>query len=146
VVANCYVSWMNALNMDIWCAVRQNMGVGGGWPSLDFENYSQKTLFSKFRVGKNKFHHFWPPPGKIPSALPPGKNPSDAHATNYCMGLMLSNFVPRLQPYWYILSSLFSLILSPWYAAREWIQVRCEAHLSQTKTNCLKFMMQKLET
>jgi len=33
-------------------------------------------------VGQNKFHHFWPPPGKIleksPTA-PPGKNPSDAH-------------------------------------------------------------------
>jgi len=34
-------------------------------------------------VGKNKFHHFRPPPGnfrKSPLADPPGKNPSDTHA------------------------------------------------------------------
>jgi len=43
---------------------------------LDVENFSQKRLFSWFRVGKNKFYHFWPTPRKIfekSSSGPPGK-------------------------------------------------------------------------
>jgi len=27
-----------------------------------FENFSNERLFRWFRVGKNKFHHFWPYP------------------------------------------------------------------------------------
>jgi len=59
--------------------------VGAGWacPSLDFENFSTKRLFSYFRVGKNKFHHFLAAPlGNILEESPgdpPGKNPSDAY-------------------------------------------------------------------
>jgi len=50
---------------------------GGRWPPLDFEIISKKRLFFQFRVGKNKFHHFWPPLekifGKYPTATPPWK-------------------------------------------------------------------------
>ena len=50
------------------------MGVGSGgrgaFSPLDFEIISIKRLFFQFRKVKNKFHHFWPLPGK---------NPSDAH-------------------------------------------------------------------
>jgi len=38
---------------------------------MDFENIIKKELFSYFREGKNKFHHFWLPYktfGKPPSA------------------------------------------------------------------------------
>ena len=34
----------------------------GAEAPLDFENFSKKRLFSWCREGKNKFHHFWPPP------------------------------------------------------------------------------------
>jgi len=40
---------------------RPGMGVGRGDAPLDFEKFSKKTLFSWFRVEKNKSHHFWPP-------------------------------------------------------------------------------------
>jgi len=58
------------------------MGVGrgqGGHIPLDFENFGKKSFF-KFRVGKTKFQHFWPPPWKNPLVPPHGKNPSDVHA------------------------------------------------------------------
>jgi len=55
----------------------------GTKPPLDFEIISTKTLFFRFRRVKNKFHHFWPPPGKnfgkIPYWPPPGKNLSNAN-------------------------------------------------------------------
>jgi len=51
---------------------------------LDFEIISKKGLFFQVRGVKNKFHHFWAPPGKnfgkIPYWPSHGKNPSDAHA------------------------------------------------------------------
>ena len=66
--------------------------VGGtGWQgdqsSPRFWKFQHKTLFSWFRVGKNKFHPFWPPPPwklleKCPSATTLEKTLSDAHA--YC--------------------------------------------------------------
>ena len=48
------------------------MGVGrgqGGHIPLDFENFGKKSFF-KFRVGKTKFQHFWPPPWKNPLVPP----------------------------------------------------------------------------
>jgi len=63
------------------------MGVGregrGELCPLDFEIIGKKRLFFQFRGIKNKFHHFWPSPGKIFGKIPycpsPGKIPSDAH-------------------------------------------------------------------
>jgi len=34
-------------------------------PPLDFEIFCKKGCFLGFEWEKNKFHHFWPPPGKI---------------------------------------------------------------------------------
>jgi len=49
-------------------------GSGGDLPPLDFETISKKRLIFQFRGVKNKFHHFWPLPGKnfgkIPYWLP----------------------------------------------------------------------------
>jgi len=57
-------------------------GQGASAP-LDFEIICKKRLFFQFRGVKNKFHRFWPPPGKnvgkIPYCPPPRKNPSDTH-------------------------------------------------------------------
>jgi len=42
-------------------------------------------VFSRFRLVKNKFRHFWPPLEKRLekfTSAPTGKNPSDAHAHN----------------------------------------------------------------
>jgi len=66
------------------------MGVGRGagrglGPPLILKLLAKKVVFSISR-GKNKLHHYWPPPGKnlgkIPYCPPPGKNPSDAHVCN----------------------------------------------------------------
>jgi len=43
---------------------------GGALPPLDFEINSKKILFFQFRGVKNKFHHFWHPPGKIFGKIP----------------------------------------------------------------------------
>ena len=57
----------------------------GSLPPLDFEIFCKKGCFLSFEWEKNKFHHFWPPPlekfWKNPILSPPGKNPSDAHAS-----------------------------------------------------------------
>jgi len=37
----------------------------GGQDPQDFEIIGKKRLFFQFRGVKNKFHHLWPPPGKI---------------------------------------------------------------------------------
>ena len=50
------------------------MGVGSGgrgaFSPLDFEIISIKRLFFQFRKVKNKFHHFWPIPGKNFGKIP----------------------------------------------------------------------------
>jgi len=45
---------------------------GGSRPPMDFENFSNKKLFSQFRVGKIKFHHFGPRNRKILEKFPNG--------------------------------------------------------------------------
>jgi len=40
---------------------RRKGGMREPCPPPDFEIFSKKRLFSYFQVGKNKFHHFWPP-------------------------------------------------------------------------------------
>ena len=52
---------------------------------------AKKGCFFQFRGVKSKFHHFWQPPGKNIGKIsycspPPGKNPSDAHASTSCFG------------------------------------------------------------
>ena len=41
-----------------------SVGRGDFCAPLDFEIISKKRLFFQFRGVKNKFHRFWPPPGK----------------------------------------------------------------------------------
>jgi len=50
--------------------------------ALGIEIFRKKVVFLVLS-GKNKFHHFWSPLGKIPSWSPPGKNPSDAQVCGY---------------------------------------------------------------
>ena len=63
--------------------VAREGGATGFGPATDFKNFHQKRLLSQFRVGENKFHHFWIPLEKFwknTLVPPPGKNPSDAHS------------------------------------------------------------------
>ena len=55
--------------IDAWASEGEGRG---GLPPLDFESISKKRLFFQFRGVKNKFHHFWPPPGKILGKSPTG--------------------------------------------------------------------------
>jgi len=60
------------------------MGVGMGEKGSPWilKISTKKGCFLKFRVRKNKCHHFWPLLEKSPSG-PPGKNPSDVHVSTY---------------------------------------------------------------
>jgi len=56
------------------------MGVGR---VAGIRKFQQIWLFSKLRVVKTKFHHFWPPAEKLfekSTGAPPEKHPFDAHA------------------------------------------------------------------
>jgi len=55
-----------------WNHGRRKGGAGGPCPSWILKLLAKMVVFSILR-GKNKFHHFWPPPGK---------NLSDAHDWN----------------------------------------------------------------
>jgi len=67
-------------------SLRMGVGreAGGAKAPLDFESISKNRLFFQFRRVKNKFHCFWPPPGKNFGKIlywsSPEKNPSEAHA------------------------------------------------------------------
>ena len=50
------------LTSEAWAS--EGGGKGVALAPLDFEIFRNKGLFSWFRVGKNKFHHFCPPPWK----------------------------------------------------------------------------------
>jgi len=72
------------------------MGVIKG--GQDFEHFSKKG-YSYFQVGKNKYHHFCPPPEIFWKNLlvpPPGKNPSDAHVIDSSHAIT-TNWAPKIQ-------------------------------------------------
>jgi len=75
-------------NKDCKLALLNRAGFMGVWRGVGgprtpgFWKLQQKRLFSKFRVAKNKFYHFWSPlENLLRKSLYhlPKKNPSDAH-------------------------------------------------------------------
>ena len=56
------VTWLNTHSTT---AHGRRKGGQEGLAPLDFEIIGKKLLFFQFRGVKTKFHHFWPPTGKI---------------------------------------------------------------------------------
>jgi len=55
---------------------------GGGLSPWTLKFLQKNIVFLVLNEKKNKFHHFWPPPGKFCKnflEVPPGRNPPDTH-------------------------------------------------------------------